>query len=410
MPKSRTRKPKNTRPKTSTAPSVYERRRRGVGLLIDGLTPEYVAWASQGEEDVAAFAAGQLGMVKAFVTLVQTASDGAPSLRLDAEPVRGFLRPFLDDVAAMAEDEDAALDDQRYVVGTLIDWLSFLEETGRWEGTARDLADVTEILDAEAEALGGIVDATPRDHLPQPSEEEAAAFASEAPFVLQAKALLEWLGAGREVDDDGGLPPSARDEAAGIIGSEDRARRLWEAMAAAELVVLDDGMVRPGEGAADLGSAEAVGRLEAQFLATELVIGAIDEAQEGHLGDILSSTLRTVLTQAVQQEPFSLEDVASLGDDTGEELGVEEELRPDFAEQLRRIGETITAEVRELEAFGLVDTSDGMVAVPVAALDAVYDAVLEDYEEGDYDDEDLDDEDLDDEDADEEDDETTERP
>ena len=373
MPKSRTRKPKNTRPKTATAPSAYEGRRRSVGLLIDGLTPEYVAWASQGEDDVAAFAAGQLGVVKAFVTIVQTVSDGAPSLRLVPEHVRSFLRPFLDDVASMAADEDAALDDQRYVVGTLIDWLSFLEETSRWEGSAEDLAAVSETLDAEAEALGGIVDATPRDDLPQPTEEEAAAFASQAPFVGRAKALLEWVGSGREIDDDGGLPPSALAEAAGIVGSEDRAQRLWEAMLGAELVMADGGVARPGEGAADLGSADAMGRLEAQFLGTELVLAVCADADRENTGTSVAGTLVAVLSRAVAQEPFPLEDIITLVSDAQEDLG--EDLGPDEAEQLKSLGEALLAEVRELEALGLVDTSDGMVAVPVAALDAVYDAL-----------------------------------
>ncbi|WP_077490923.1 hypothetical protein [Sinomonas mesophila] len=400
MPKSRTRKPKNTRPKTSTAPSVYEGRRRSVGLLIDRLTPEYVAWASRGEDDVAAFAAGQLGIVKAFVTVVQTFSDGAPNLRLDPEHVAGFLRPFLDDVASMSEDESTALDDQRYVVGTLIDWLSFLEETDRWEGTAEDLAAVSELLDAEAEALGGIVDATPRDNLPQATEEEAAEFASRAPFVTRAKALLDWLGPGREADDDGALPPSALSQAGGIVGSEARARRLWEAMLAAELVMLDGGVARPGEGAADLGAADAMGRLEAQFLATELVIAACS-ATPGSEGDSAARILESVLARGVQQEPFPLEDIASLGSEASEDLGLEEELGPDAAEQLRSMGEMLLAEIRELEELGLVDTSDGMVAVPVAALDAVYDAVLDDEVYDRYGDEDDDSEDAGDDDGEE---------
>ena len=311
--------------------------------------------------------------MKAFVTIVQTVSDGAPSLRLDPEHVRSFLRPFLDDVASMAADEDAALDDQRYVVGTLIDWLSFLEETGRWEGSAEDLAAVSETLDAEAEALGGIVDATPRDDLPQPSEEEAAAFASQAPFVGRAKALLEWVGSGREIDDDGGLPPSSLAEAAGIVGSEDRAQRLWEAMLGAELVMADGGVARPGEGAADLGSADAMGRLEAQFLGTELVLAVCADADRENTGTSVAGTLVAVLSRAVAQEPFPLEDIITLVSDAQEDLG--EDLGPDEAEQLKRLGEALLAEVRELEALGLVDTSDGMVAVPVAALDAVYDAL-----------------------------------
>ena len=167
-------------------------------------------------------------------------------------------------------------------------------------------------------------------------------------------------------------------------------------MVAAELVMVDGGVARPGEGAADLGSADAMGRLEAQFLATELVLSVCEDADREDTGTSVAGTLVAVLGRAVAQEPFPLEDIVSLTSNVEEDLG-EEELGPDAAEQLRSLGEALLAEVRELEALGLVDTSDGMVAVPVAALDAVYDAL---YGEGgaldedeDYGDEGFDDED-----------------
>ncbi|GAB4098411.1 hypothetical protein [Sinomonas halotolerans] len=385
MPKSRTRKPKNTRPKTSAQPGVYERTRTTIGLLVDRVTPEYIAWASQGEEDVAAFAAGQLGIVKAFATIVQAVSDGAPGYRFEPGPTRAFLGPFLDDVAAASEDDSAAVDDQRYVVGTLIDWLTFLEETGRWDGTAEDLVQVSEVLDEAAEALGGIVDASPRDQLPLPTEEEAADFAANAPFVRHAKALLEWAGAGREVDADGGLTPSGLTDAAALVGSKERAARLWEAMLAAELVTLDSGTARPGEGAADLGGTDGLARLEAQFLGTEIVVAACTAGAPGSDEGTAASILTTVLDRALDQEPFPLEDIASLGAGQGEDLGIEEELGAGATAQLKDLGEALLGEVRELEALGLVDTSDGMVAIPVAALDAVYDALVdEEADQGDY--------------------------
>ncbi|GAB3272066.1 hypothetical protein GCM10027449_08320 [Sinomonas notoginsengisoli] len=395
MPKSRTRKPKNTRPGSATSLGDYERRRRSVDLMVDGLTPEYIAWASRGEDDLSAFAAGQLLVVKMFITVVTSLGKGAPSLRLDPDHVAGFLTPFLDDVAGAAEDEASAVDDQRYVVGTLIDWLSFLEETGRWQGTAQELEAVAEVLDAEAEALGGIVDSGPRADLPQPSEEEAAEFAANAPFVGHALALLDWLGPERETTPDAGLDPDALAAAAERVGSEARAARLWEAMANAELIDVTGGVARPGEGAADLGKSDGLGRLEAQFLGTEIVVAACTDGAPGTPEGETSAVLTTILAAAVRQEPFPLADVASLGEgrtEPGEDLGVEEELGADASLQLKGLSEALVAQIRELEALGLVDTGDGMVNVPVAALDSVYDAVV------DYDDElveeDVEDEDL----------------
>ncbi|MDQ4489181.1 hypothetical protein RBS60_03095 [Sinomonas sp. ASV486] len=393
MPKSRTRKPKNTRPRTATPLGEYERRRRSVDLMVDRLTPDYIAWASQGEDDLSAFATGQLLVVKMFVTIVSSLGKGAPTLRLDPDQVAGFLPPFLDDVAASADPEDAAVDDQRYVVGTLVDWLSFLEETGRWEGTADELEAVAEVLDTEAEKLGGIVDASPRDGLPEATEEEAAEFAASAPFVQHARALLGWLGAGRETTPDATLSEDSLATAAEIVGSPDRARRLWEAMVNAELVDVTGGSARPGEGAADLGNSDGLGQLEAQFLGTEIVVAACTDGTPGTLEGETAAVLTTILTAAVHQEPFPLDDVVSLGADPsglnvhGDDLGVEEELGPDASQQLKGLAEGLLTEIRELEALGLLTTADGMVSVPVAALDAVYDAVV-DYEGGEADDED----------------------
>ncbi|MDP9885973.1 hypothetical protein J2W21_003498 [Sinomonas atrocyanea] len=383
MPKSRTRKPKNTRPRTTTSRTDYERRRRSIDLMIDGLTPEYVAWASREEADLAGFAAGQLTVVKMFVTIVSSLAKGTPSLRLDPDHVAGFLPPFLEDVAAAADNEDQSVDDQRYVIGTLVDWLTFLEETGRWQGTAEELEAVAEVLDAHAEALGGIVDEGPRANLPQASEEEAAAFASGAPFVRHARALLDWLGTGREVTEEAALPADALASAAEVVGSEERAQRLWEAMVNAELIDTAGGVARPGEGAGDLGGTDGLGRLEAQFLGTEIVVAACTDGTPGTPDGETAAVLTTILTAAVHQQPFPLEDVASLGSglaEDGEAQEDEEELGPGAAQQLQSLSEALMRQIRELEALGLADTADGMVNVPVAALDAVYDAVV-DYEE-----------------------------
>ncbi|BCT77852.1 hypothetical protein SCMU_36940 [Sinomonas cyclohexanicum] len=191
---------------------------------------------------------------------------------------------------------------------------------------------------------------------------------------------------------DAGLDASVLASAAAVVGSEERARRLWEAMVNAEVVELDGSIARPGEGTVDLGNSDGLGRLEAQFLGTEIVASACTDGTPGTLEGETAAVLTTILNAAVYQEPFPLEDVASLGSDRAEseapqeDLGVEEELGPDASQQLKGLSAALLAEIEELEALGLVDTSDGMVAVPVAALDTVFEA-LRDYE--DFDEEDL---------------------
>jgi hypothetical protein len=142
-------------------------------------------------------------------------------------------------------------------------------------------------------------------------------------------------------------------------------------------------VARPGEGAGDLGGTDGLGRLEAQFLGTEIVVAACTDGTPGTPDGETAAVLTTILTAAVHQQPFPLEDVASLGSglaEDGEAQEDEEELGPGAAQQLQSLSEALMRQIRELEALGLADTADGMVNVPVAALDAVYDAVV-DYEE-----------------------------
>ncbi|WP_415855807.1 hypothetical protein, partial [Sinomonas sp. G460-2] len=194
MPKSRTRKPKGK----STNPA--DRQRRRIGVLVDALAHDYAVWAAgtaaeeepdpAAQADFTAFALGQLDSVKYFLFLLGAGDGPAASLRIDPRSVPDALDEFLD-----TDD----VDDLRYLVGTLIDWVTFLEETQRWDGSAEDLAEVSELLDAEAESVGGIVDASPDMAVPrrEPTEEESLAFATAAPLVLNARALLDWVGEGR---------------------------------------------------------------------------------------------------------------------------------------------------------------------------------------------------------------------
>ncbi|WP_136612187.1 hypothetical protein [Sinomonas albida] len=375
MPKSRTRKPKGK----STSPA--DRQRRRIGTLVDGLADDYAVWAAgtaaeeepdpAAQADFTAFALGQLDSVKYFLFLLGAGDGPAASLRIDPRSVADALDDYLD-----TDD----MDDLRYLIGTLIDWVSFLEETGRWEGSAEDLAEVSELLDAEAESVGGIVDASPGAGASRraPSEEEALAFATAAPLVQHARALLDWVGEGRPVTSDGALTPAEAVEAAELVGrgAADPARRLgrlWESLRNAELVEVeerraaDDGgsTVRLGEDAARLGTGDALGRLEAQFLATEFVIVTCNEAGAGPQGESVGAGLMTILQRAVLEDPLPLAAV--------EDLAIEAPGDSDPG-ALQTVSIRLLDELRELAALGLADLSGGLADVPAAALDAVYDA------------------------------------
>lgn len=379
MPKSRTRKPKSQ----STSPS--DRRQRRVDALIDGLADDYAAWAlgtpeadevgEAGHADLEVFARAQLESVKTFYLLLGAGEKPSPGLRIEPTLVQDALD-------AMLDTDD--LDDLRYYIGTLVDWLSFLEETQRWEGSAEDLEAVTEFLDAEAEAAGGIVDigGGPEGSSPrrEPTEEEALTFATSSPLVRHARALLDWVGEGRAVAADGALTPAEATEAAALVGSGSadpgrRLARLWASLRNAELIEVDDvaadddsgSTARLGEDAARLGTSDAFGRLEAQFLATEFVITTCDAAGHGPDSQRVAvvEALATLLSRAVLEDPVPLSAV--------ENLAVEAPEGADPA-KLQTVAVLLTDELRELADFGLVDLRQGLVDVPAAALDAVYDA------------------------------------
>ncbi|WP_138444784.1 hypothetical protein [Sinomonas susongensis] len=376
MPKSRTRKPKSR----STNPA--DRRQRRVDGLIDSLAEDYATWAANTAEadatddearaDFMAFARGQLETVKSLYVFLGAGERPVANLRIDPRAVPDALDVLLD-----TDD----VDDLRYYIGTLVDWVTFLEETGRWEGTAEDLEAVTEVLDAEAEAVGGIVDVDSEDEgVPrrEPTEEEALAFATSSPLVRCARALLDWVGEGRAVASDGALPPAEAEEAAALVGKGAadpgrRLSRLWASLRHAELIEIEEAdaaddsgsTARLGEDAARLGTGDGLGRLEAQFLATEFVIATCSRALYTPEGDAVEAALATLLTRAVLEEPLPLSVVEDLATDAPEDA--------DPAE-LQTVSIVLMDELRELAALGLVDLSAGLVDVPAAALDAVYDA------------------------------------
>ncbi|MEA5455704.1 hypothetical protein SPF06_13300 [Sinomonas sp. JGH33] len=415
MPKSRTRKPKNK----NRATGPVERRRRRIEKLIDGLAAEYSTWAV-GElgvaedpvgEEVEAFSVGQLGVVKVFYVFLEADDRPAAGLRIDPQGVPDALDALLD-----TDDVDTL----RYYIGTLIDWVTFLEETGRWEGTAPELEALTDLLDAEAEAVGGIVDASPGEPggpRREPTEEEALEFAIASPLVRHALAVLNFVGDGRAVDADGELAEADFVAMAALIGSDSadagrRLSRLWSAMVNAEIIEIEgvsveggadgaadagdggaaalagDGgagagaVARRGEDAARLGTGDAFGRLEAQFLATEFVIATCEGAGEGPQGESVGGGLAAILQRAAVDDPLELAAVESLAADA-----------PDGADPaaLETVSVLLLDELRELAALGLADLRKGFADIPAAALDAVYDAFEapdgEGHDEDDWDDE-----------------------
>ncbi|MDQ4503395.1 hypothetical protein [Sinomonas sp. ASV322] len=432
MPKSRTRKPKNK----NRATGPVERRRRRIEKLIDAVAVDYSAWAAgelgaEEELEVKAFSVGQLAIVKIFYVFLDADDRPSAGLRIDPQGVPDALDALLD-----TDD----VDQLRYLIGTLIDWVTFLEETERWEGTAAELEALTELLDAEAEAVGGIVDAAPGElgaPRREPTEEEALEFATASPLVRHALAVLNFVGDGRAVDADGELVGAEFIAMAALVGSDSadarrRLSRLWRAMVNAEILEIDGGAggagagdggagaagagdgagagagdggvggagagdggvggagagdggvgqgatARPGEDAARLGTGDVFGRLEAQFLATEFVIATCESAGEGPQGESVGGGLAAILQRAAVDDPLELAAVESLAADA-----------PDGADPaaLEVVSVLLLDELRELAALGIVDLRKGFADVHAAALDAVYDAFEapdgEDFDEEDW--------------------------
>ncbi|MDQ6738954.1 MAG: hypothetical protein M3021_00905, partial [Actinomycetota bacterium] len=172
--------------------------------------------------------------------------------------------------------------DAMFIVDAVQAYVDFLTETGRWTGSAEQLAQVMDFLktveEDDDDQLGLI-------EIPDLGEDEALEVFAGLPLIQRTTALLRWIGDGRPVTGPGALRLKDLQAAAACVGVSVRGAvkgaqpdhaipivrsmqdvpllpQIWAAMEAAELIEIKATKVVPFEDAGGFLSGSTAQRLE----------------------------------------------------------------------------------------------------------------------------------------------------
>lgn len=176
--------------------------------VIDSFTPEFVGWfqASYGDAQDALEA---LGGIKVFLTAAYFTDGTCSAIRITAASVAQFL----DDLELVEAEVDGG-EVLQVVVVALHMYIDFLRETDRWTGSLPEFERVHSLLIEEI----GAEPAPFHFEIPELSVAEQAKEFVEISLIKRSTALLEWIGAGKEVTSNGVLRLKDIAQAAEIVG------------------------------------------------------------------------------------------------------------------------------------------------------------------------------------------------
>ncbi|MCY0903844.1 plasmid pRiA4b ORF-3 family protein [Arthrobacter sp. H14-L1] len=350
------------------------------GRAIDALTPAFVQWFDDGSVGSATAALEYLADVKAVIGRYMEGTAAAEVTVFEPIP----LAMATTDVLVATDDEADAM----FIVDAVHAYVDFLSETGRWTGSAEQLAQVMDFFETiDDDDDLGLID------MPELSEDEALKALAGLPLIQWTTALLQWIGDGRPVTGTGALRLKDLQEAAACVGVSVRGAvkgaqpddalpfvksmqdvpllpQIWAALEAAELIEIKATKVVPFEDAEGFLSGTAAERVEAySFYATrflEQTVLGIDPAFPD-MSATLAGLEVSILIAASTSEPPSLERVLALADQAPEEE--------------KRITEIISrlalGRLERLAELGLL-TIDTHFRVPPALIGCVVDAFDDD--------------------------------
>jgi hypothetical protein len=194
-----------------------------VGRALDALTPAFVQWFDDGSPGAASIALGCLKPVESVLGRYMDSTAAADVTGFEPVPLAIAVT---DEVVAAAGTSAGASDgapaagtadtgDAGFVVSAIYTYIDFLSDTGRWSGTAEQLAGVLDFLDAIGEQDddgAGVIG------VPDMPQQEALDELSGLPLVRRATALLQWIGDGRPVTATGALRLRDIEAAAACVG------------------------------------------------------------------------------------------------------------------------------------------------------------------------------------------------
>ena len=189
-----------------------------VGRALDALTPAFVQWFDDGTPGAASIALGCLKTVENVLGRYMDSTAAAEVTEFEQVPLAIAIA---EEVAASADDSAdpsavgmADVENAVFVVTAVHAYVGFLSDTGRWSGSAEQLAGVMDFFDdiAEDDDEPGLID------VPYIAEQEAFEALSGLPLIRRATALLQWIGDSRPVTATGALRLRDIEAAAACVG------------------------------------------------------------------------------------------------------------------------------------------------------------------------------------------------
>lgn len=294
------------------------------GRALDALAPAFVQWFDDGSPGAAAAALQYLKLVEPVMGryLDNTAAAGVTSL----EPI-ALAVAISEEIAATANAPVTELTDIEnavFIVDAVHTYVGFLSETGRWTGSAEQLAGVLDFFDTLATGDDG-----PRHiDVPEIPEEQALAVFSGLPLIQRATALLRWIGDGKPVTGTGALRLRDVEAAAACVGvtakggtkrahsSDDvptvrsmyevpLLAQIWAALEAAELIELKSTKVVPFEDSEHFLSGDTSERLEEFHIFTSCFLeqAVLRDDPEQPWERIIAGLQASILMAAATPEP-----------------------------------------------------------------------------------------------------------
>ncbi|MFE4543001.1 hypothetical protein [Arthrobacter sp. NPDC056727] len=298
------------------------------GRAVDSLAPAFVRWFDDGTPGAAATALDCLAAIESVMGRYMDRVAAADLTSLDPVILAEALAA---DLAATAGDED---DDDRgeFVIAAVHGFVDFLEETDRWSGSADQLADVLDLLNA----LLGETEEWALVDVPVISDEDAVKAFSELPLIQRTTALLQWIGDAKPVTATGALRTKDIEAAAACLGLKARGgprqagapqasggvaekpvptvrsmyevpllAQVWETLARTELIKIGPTKAVPSQAAAYFQAGPTSDRLEELVFFVEQFISAsvLDYDPERPWEVLVAATVASILLAAASEDP-----------------------------------------------------------------------------------------------------------
>ncbi|MET3923356.1 hypothetical protein [Arthrobacter sp. UYEF20] len=346
---------------------------------VDVLTPDFVRWFDDGSPGAGTSALECLEVIRDVA--------GRYCEVTGSQAVTAFEADALDDVLEELIPEEMDEQDAVFTIDCCYVFIGFLAETGRWTGSAEELADVNALFsmgdrDPTSEAL-------PVIHVPALDDAEATAVLNSLPLILHARALLRWLGEGKEVTSTAVLRLKDIEAAAACVGVaargsakakkynimlpglEDPAtavpevrsmldvpllRRVWATLEAAELITISSTRAAVSPDAADiLAGTGAAGLEELEYFTSEFLRQAVMGDLLDHPWGAEAAVLQVgVLAAATTADPPAVKLVMTAADRAPAE---------DKA-MAAVVSETVHGRIEELAALGLIQVDTHYRVLP----------------------------------------------